>query len=350
VGKIKFGVISASSMAQSHMSAIRDNKDTELIAICDIDETKARSAAENYTIGKVYKDYRDLLGKAGVDAVVIVTPDQTHREITAAALDAGKHVLCEKPMALTREDCKAMTESAARHPELKFMIGQICRYTPGFKTAKELIDAGEIGELFYVESEYAHDYDNIFKNGSEWRRDPLRHGFLGGACHAVDLLRWIAGDPIEVMAYGNKKMLTYLPYDDTVISIMKFPHDVIGKVFCSIGCKRDYTMRSVFYGSKGTIIADNTSPAISVFKTGESSDSLYAGKSRQTIPVLYPVNLASHNTYGEMAVFSEAILSNGKIPTDGNEGRKTVEVCLSVIDSVRTGKPVQISYEPIRGY
>ncbi|GHU65665.1 oxidoreductase [Spirochaetia bacterium] len=344
MNKIKFGLISASGMAQSHMAAIRDNKNTELIAICDIDEAKARSAADIFHVDKVYTDYQELLSNAGVDAVVIVTPDQTHREIAIAALDAGKHVLCEKPLALTREDCNAMIKAAASHTELKFMVGQICRFTPGFKAAYDLIRAGEIGELFYVESEYAHDYDEIFKHGSEWRKDPKRHGFLGGACHAVDLLRWIAGDPVEVMAYGNRKMLTYLPTEDCVISIMKFPNEVVGKVFCSIGCKRDYTMRSVFYGSKGTIIADNTNPQITVYKSEDSIDSLYKNKNRQTMPVLYPVNLASHNTYGEMTVFAEAIITNGKIPTDAIEGSKTVEVCLSVIESIKTGNPVKLTY------
>ena len=247
------------------MIAIRSNKQADLVAICDIDLDKAKKVASDFNVEHVYADYHDLLNREDIDAVVICTPDQLHREMTVAALEAGKHVLCEKPMALTREDCAAMV-AAGKKSDKKLMIGQICRYTPGFKLAKELIDRGEIGELFYVESEYAHDYSKILRDVHAWRADPLRHGYLGGGCHAVDLLRWIAGDPYEVMAYANRKMLTFLPTDDCTISIMKLPNDVIGKVFVSIGCKRDYTMRSVFYGSKGTIIADNTTPHLTVFK------------------------------------------------------------------------------------
>jgi predicted dehydrogenase len=343
--KIGFGVISASGMAQSHMLAIRDNANAELRAVCDIDEKKAEDAALRFKVDKIYKNYRDLLKQPDIDAVVIVTPDQLHSEMTVAAIEAGKHVLCEKPMALTSADCKIMTDTASRHPDLKFMIGQICRFTPGFVAAKKLINAGEIGELFYVESEYAHDYEDMFKHGNEWRKDPLRHGYLGGGCHAVDLVRWVAGDPIEVMAYGNKKMLTFLPTEDCVISIMKFPNDVIGKVFVSIGCKREYTMRSVFYGSLGTIICDNTNPKITLYKkTWKDGKTLIEGISDQVVPVECPVNLESHNTRGEIYAFTDAIINNTKIMTDGNEGKKTVEVALAVIESIKTGKPVTVNY------
>jgi predicted dehydrogenase len=88
---------------------------------------------------------------------------------------------------------------------------------------------------------------------TSWRRDPkiMRYGFVGGGCHAVDLIRWIAGNPSEVSAYGNQKYLTdWPPILDAIMAIYRLPNDTIGKVFCSIGCKRPYTMRTVIYGTK----------------------------------------------------------------------------------------------------
>lgn len=206
-----------------------------------------------------------MIADPAIDAVIIASPDQNHRQMILDSLNAGKHILCEKPLALTREDCGAIVE-AVKKSDKKFMVGQICRYTPGFKQAKEIIESGAIGELTFVESEYAHDYSHIYAAGS-WRSDPVRNGVVGGGCHAVDLLRWIAGDPEEVMAYGTHKTFADVtPYDDTHIAVLKFPNGVIGKVFVSISCKRDYTMRSVFYGTNGTIIVDNTSPTMTVFK------------------------------------------------------------------------------------
>jgi predicted dehydrogenase len=342
--KVNIGILSAGTMAQAHMEAVNNSDDAVLTAVCDIVKSKAQSAAEKYNIKQVYFNYQELLNDNEVDAVIICAPDQFHREMTIAALEAGKHVLCEKPMALTREDYRAMLEVSCGHPSQVLMVGQICRYTPGFFSAKKLIDRGEIGELFFVESEYAHDYAKILDGEHAWRKDPLRHACLGG-CHPVDLIRWIAGDPVEVMAYGNKKMLTDLASDDCLISIFKFPKDIIGKVFISIGCKRDYTMRSVFYGSKGTIVADNTNPYIIVFKEAYSpGDSLFEKLSAQTVPVHYPVTLSSHNTYDELTDFVGAIMHGIKVTVDGTDGAKTVEVCLSLIESIQSGLPVKINY------
>lgn len=342
--KLNIGVISCSAMAQIHMKAIMDNPNTELAMLCDINETLLHGAADKFGVEKIAVDYRDVLSSPEIDAVIVVTPDQTHREITVAALEAGKHVLCEKPMALTLDDCKAMIGAAAK-AKAKMMVGQICRYTPGFIEAKKLIDRGVIGELFFVETEYAHDYAHI---DVEWRLDPLRHGFLGGGCHAVDLARWIAGDPEEVFAYANHKMLPNYPTDDCTIAVMKFPNNVIGKVFVSTGCKRNYTMRSVFYGSKGTIITDNTSPYMSVFKEGlGNGDTLFQdadANALQTVPVQYPVNISSHNASGELLEFLDCIVNDKPIRTTALEGAKTVIASLAAVKSSKTGMPVRPNY------
>ena len=333
--KVKYGIIGC-GMGKAHMAGLKQNNDAELAAICDINPEILKTCSDLYPEAKTFTDYRDLLACADVEAVVVAVPDQQHREISIAALNAGKHVLCEKPMALTLDDCRAMVE-ASRKSDRKFMIGQICRFTPGFIRAKELIDAGEIGELFFVESEYAHDYSKIPGKFNNWRLDPLRHGFLGGGCHAVDLLRWIAGNPYEVAAFANKKMLVDWPTDDCTIAIMKFPNDVIGKVFVSTGCKRNYTMRSVFYGSKGTIITDNTNPQMTVFKTDASCGF--------TTPMLYPVSINNHNTVGELNAFTEAILQDKPVDTDAWQGACTVAAALAAVRSSKSGQVEKIEYD-----
>lgn len=343
---LNVGVISCSGMAQNHMVAVKNNNRARLAAVCDIDPEKAQAAAQKFGAADFYQDYHDLLARQDIDAVIIVTPDQLHPEHVAAALSMGKHVLCEKPMALTVEECRKMVD-AGRKCGKKLMIGQICRYTPGFERAKELIDRGEIGELFYVESEYAHDYTNI-KGVGNWRIDPvhLRPGFVGGGCHAVDLLRWIAGNPYKVTAYSNKKVLKDLPTDDCTIAIMRFPNDVIGKVLVSTGCKRAYTMRSVFYGDRGTIIADNTTPHLTVYKAGVGrKDPLYRQLQDFEVPILYPVSLSSHNTIDEFNEFADVVLNDKPVRTDAVEGASTVAACLAAVESSRTGQEVDIRYD-----
>lgn len=307
----------------------------EIAAICDCDEENLRFAGERYGIPeeKRFTDYMDIVNNKDINVVTVAVPDQQHVKVSCDLLRAGKNVLCEKPLALTREDIDEIVR-VADESEGKFMVGQICRFTPAFEKAKEIIDAGTIGELYFVESEYAHDY---MKLCDSWRADPNRHGVIGGGCHAVDLLRWLAGDPTEVFAYGTHKLLPQVPYDDATVAIMKFGDNLAGKVFVSTGCKRDYTMRTVIYGTKGTIICDNTSPTMTLFTTDEE------GVVKE--PQIIDIQVNNHNAAKEFDVFADAILNDKPIITDAREGAKTVEVCRSIVESSVTGKIVKPNYE-----
>ncbi|MBR4857645.1 MAG: Gfo/Idh/MocA family oxidoreductase, partial [Clostridia bacterium] len=268
-----------------------------------------------------------------IDVVTVAIPDQQHVKVSCDLLRAGKHVLCEKPLALTREDIEEMVR-VADECAAKFMVGQICRFTPAFEKAKEIIESGTIGELYFVESEYAHDY---MKLCDDWRADPKRHGVIGGGCHAVDLLRWLAGDPVEVFAYGTHRLLPMVDYDDATIAIMKFNDNLAGKVFVSTGCKRDYTMRTVIYGTKGTIICDNTSPELTLYTVDEE------GVTKE--PEKIPVEVNNHNAVKEFEVFADAILNDKPVVTDAREGAKTVAVCLAIVEAATTGKIVKPDYK-----
>lgn len=345
IKKLRFGVISASYMATDHVRGIKANSNAGIIAICDLDLEKAGNVASELGIPHVYSDYKEMLRREDIDVVIVCTPDQIHCEQTIAAMKAGKDVLCEKPMAMTVQECKDMIKSS-RETDRKLMVGQICRYAPAFILVKKLIDNGEIGELFFVESEYAHDYSHIPGVGN-WRIDPvkLRHPILGGGCHAVDLLRWIAGNPSEVSAFANRKVLKTWPVDDCTVAILRFPDDVIGKVMVSIGCKRAYTMRSVFYGDKGTIIADNTSPHITIYKeTIANNGLLIDGEWDQHKAISLPVRIASHNTYSEITEFIDIIINDRPVQTDGVQGASTVAVCLAIVESAATGRSVDVEY------
>lgn len=306
----------------------------EIGAICDLDEEALRYAGEKYNIpeDRWYTDYHDLLNNDDIDIVTVAIPDQLHKQVSIDFLKAGKHVLCEKPLALTREDAEEIVK-AQRESDAKFMVGQICRFTPAFIKAKELIVSGVIGDVYFAESEYAHDYMYILK---DWRSDPARHGVIGGGCHAVDLLRWLVGDPIEVMAYGSHKLLPAVSYDDATVAIMKFSDDVIGKVFVSTGCKRDYTMRTCIYGTKGTIICDNTSPTMKLYTIGEDE------MAHEAEDIEIEVN--NHNAAAEFQVFADNIINNTAVEANAIEGAKTVEVCLSIVKSAATGAPVKPDY------
>ena len=339
--KVKFAVVGMGALARKHLEGINVNSDiAELVSICDVNEAALNDRGNAFSVPaeKRFLDYNEMLKAGGFDAVIIVTPDQIHREQAVAALKAGYHVLCEKPLAQSIEDCRAMVEAADASGK-KFMTGQVCRKAPGFVKAKELIDAGEIGELFFVESEYAHDYQYM---KPEWRKDPvnLRYSVIGGGCHAIDLLRWIAGDPEKVMALANRKVLTDWPVDDCTIAIMQFPNNVVGKIFCGIGVKRNYTMRTCLYGTKGTIICDNRSDFLTLYRHAvtDNGKNIYPDEK-------VPVQVKDHNVAAEIRELALAIINDTPISCTVREGSNTVAVGLAAVKSAALGGvPVEPEY------
>lgn len=312
----------------------------EIAAICDINPVTLKTFGDQCNIpeDRRYLDYHDILARKDIDVAIIATPDQLHLRMTEEFLAAGMHVMCEKPLALTRGELEGII-AATRRTDRKFMVGQICRFSPSFCKMKELIDSGVIGEISFAESEYAHDYHKIMY---DWRCDPNRHGVVGGGCHAVDLLRWLVGDPEEVFAYGSHKLLPMVDFDDATIAVLKFPNGACGKIFVSTGCKRPYTMRTCIYGTKGTIIYETLGtekkPRIQLYTLGED------GIDVNPVPEIIEPELADHNTFGEFGYFAEAIAGERPLEMDALEGAKTVAACLAIVESAKTGKPVRPNY------
>lgn len=343
VEKLVVGVIGLGMGAQHLRGAVKFG--AEVGCICDVNVDKLKAMGEELNIPEERRttDWHDVVNNKEINAVIIATPDQQHREQIEACLEAGKHVMCEKPLALLREDIDAIVAAVKKHPECKFMIGQICRFTPAFIKAKQIIDEGGIGELYFVESEYAHDYLHMYEsNLNHWRLDPNRHGVVGGGCHAVDLLRWLVGsDPYEVYAYGTHKLLPMLTYDDATLAMMKFPNNIMGKVFVSTGCKRGYTMRTCIYGTKGTLIFDNKSPTMEYYKADENGHG--AGE-----PQILDVEVNNHNADAEVAAFATALLNDLPIEMPVEEGARTVAACLAIVESSVTGKIVTPDYDFVK--
>ena len=324
-------------MGNQHCRAYVRNPHVRIVAVCDPDTQLLARRKDEYGADVAVTDYRQLLDRAGVDVVSVASPDYYHAEQSVAFLRAGKHVLCEKPLTLDLDESRQIV-AAVEETGRKFMVGQVCRYAPGFVLVKKMVDRGEIGRLFCVESEYAHSYRRVEGVGS-WRKDARRFPFTGGGCHAVDLLRWISGDPAEVAAYSNHKCLTDWPVDDCTVAIFKFPNDVIGKVMVSIGCVRPYTMRSVFYGTEGTIICDNTSNEIHLC----SEKNVHAGDgSGKPAFATFPVDISSHNVIAEIDEFVDCILHDKPVVTDVYQGARTVAACTAVVASARSGKPEKV--------
>lgn len=330
-------------MGNSWAQAALELPNAELVMVYDpnFDKlheiTRKRYTVDNPSVRVAEKE--EELYESNADIIVVASPDHFHADQCVKALRASKHVACEKPLAPTLEECRKII-AAVKETGKRFMTGQVCRYAPGFRTAKTLVEQGRIGDLVYIESEYAHDYHRSpgFNN---WRKDPAikRQGFLGGGCHALDLTRFIAGDPLEVSCFMNHKFMPDWPCPDTGVAIAKFPNDVIGRVFVSIGVQRPYTMRTCIYGTAGTIICDNTSPEIQI-----SESCLYTATGKPEFNKI-PVAIANHNVTSELKEFMEYLDKGENCPTDVYQGSRTVAFAQAAIESAATGKIVTPDYD-----
>ncbi|MDF2723538.1 MAG: Gfo/Idh/MocA family oxidoreductase [Paenibacillus sp.] len=344
MNKLKIG-IAGLGIGMTHLKGAFTIPDVEIAAVCATSETsldKARALLPNVT---GYTSYAEMIQSAALDAIILTTPDHLHHEQTMAALRQGKHVLVEKPMAQSVAECVSMVEEAERVGKV-LMVGHTTRYAPGFQKTKQLIAEGVIGELFLVESEYAHNCEEITGSG-DWRTNPAngRDAFVGGGCHAADLLRYMAGNPSEVKAYANQKILKSWPCPDTTMAIYRFPDGTIGKVMASVAVRREYTLRSVFYGSKGTIIADNESPYVSVYvNEPHPAFPAAAAVAPERMKIEIPVKNESHNMTDQLADFAAVIRGKATPVSSGKSGANTLAMTCATVEAVRSDSAVRIDY------
>lgn len=210
---IRVGIIGCGKIAQvRHIPEYLSNENAKLWGFYDLNQERAKEIAGKYG-GKTYKSYEELLGDGGIDAVSVLTPNDTHARITIAALRSGKHVLCEKPMAACLEDCERMIRTAGETGK-KLMIAQNQRLTTAHQMAKALLDRGEIGDVITFCTVFTHGgADNWSIDGkNSWFMDKSRSS-LGAMAdlgiHKTDLIVYLLGKKIikasSVIGTLNKK-------------------------------------------------------------------------------------------------------------------------------------------------
>ena len=189
---IKVGIIGCGGIANGkHMPSLKKVKDCEMVAFCDIVESKAVAAAKNFGTedAKVFTDYKELLKEADIDVVHVCTPNRSHSFITVDALEAGKHVLCEKPMAINSAEAKKMLDAAKRTGK-KLSIGYQSRFRPDAQYLKKEADAGRFGDIYYAKAtalrRRAVPTWGVFLNEYEQGGGPL----IDIGTHALDLTLW----------------------------------------------------------------------------------------------------------------------------------------------------------------
>ena len=202
---VKIGIIGCGGIANGkHMPALKKLKDVEMVAFCDIIEERAQKAAKEYGVpgAKVFTDYKELL-KLDLDVVHVLTPNKQHSFITVDALEAGKHVMCEKPMAINTVEAQKMLDAAKRTGK-KLTIGYQSRFRPDSMYLKQACENGELGEIYYARAQAirrrAVPTWGVFLDAEKQGGGPL----IDIGTHALDLTLWMMNNYEPEMVVGTK--------------------------------------------------------------------------------------------------------------------------------------------------
>ncbi|MGG4345392.1 Gfo/Idh/MocA family protein [Paenibacillus lautus] len=198
---INVGVIGTGSISAMHLQSYQKHANANLLAVCDLNEERAQRAAEQYGATKVYTDYNELLADPDIDAVSICTWNNTHAEISIAALNAGKHVLVEKPLCRTVEEALQVQEAVKSSGKL-LQVGFVRRYDPNAQMLREFADKGEFGEIYFAKASSVRRLGNP----GGWFSDIERSGggpLIDIGVHVIDLCWYMMGRPKPVSVSAN---------------------------------------------------------------------------------------------------------------------------------------------------
>ena len=354
--RIRVGVIGTGAIALlRHLPAFKACQDAgtaELVAVADPVEESARRAAERFGVPRALTDYRDLLALP-VDAVSVCTPNAYHEEISLAALDAGKHVLCEKPLAMSYAGARAMHERAegtGRATAVNFRY----RWVPAAAFVRDLVAGGELGELYHVFAQYFNGTLHDPATPMQWRqaRAESGSGALGDlGSHLIDLCRWWVGEFASVQGH----LRTFVPerpltdggmgrvdVDDAASFHACFANGA-GAVFnasrCAIG--RNNHQRIELYGTQGALIYE-------IEKGDEGGDRLQlclgSAQARYNAfaTVRVPVSYLSGSPERPMIDFVDALLQGQPFAPSFYDGMRCQEVLEAVEVSAREGVRVEL--------
>ena len=211
--KIGIGIVGTGTIAQSHLNSLKTSDNGHAVAVFDVLTDRAESTAKQFGIPYVAKTLADLLSRSDVDAVIVCTPPFAHSAPTLAALEAGKHVLCEKPFALDPAEAARMVETADRVGRYLACASARNRYSPSQTKARAMLDAGELGEVYYVRSSQirfrGRPGHHIFPQ-STWFLDKERAGggaMMDIAVYQIDSVLWLLGNPKVVSVSAQLRQL-----------------------------------------------------------------------------------------------------------------------------------------------
>jgi len=348
--KVRWGVIGCGGIAARR--TIPEFKkmvsNAELVSVMDISAERARAVAQQFGIAHACSTEKELL-KQPVDAVYIATPQNMHARQVIQAAKAGKHVLCEKPIAVSIREVDRM-ETACRKAGVKFMLGFCMRNNVYHKKSRELVQSGALGQMVMGRAELTCWYPPI---PGAWRQDlAVSHGgaLIDMGTHCLDILEWIMDTRIvEVTGFQDLRTHKYpTPIEDTSTILVRFgngAHGIVDNYFNVPDAAAQNSLE--LYGTKGALIGQGTvgqDPTGKMFSILQAEETGYsANQVRNVEAQRQEYRLEGIGLYGQMIdIFSRCIMDNTEPPVTLADGRHSVAVVNAIYESVRKRKIVKV--------
>ena len=348
--KLKIGIIGTGNISAQHAAAYLGDERCELYALCDIDEELLAAKGKQYGIGRLYTDCNEMLAALPeLDAVSVCTWNAAHAPCTIAALDAGKHVFCEKPMAMNTAEAEEMRAHAKRAGKL-LGLGFVRRFGRDADLARALVEEGKLGRIYYAKAAYTR------RNGSPggWFEDKARSGggpLIDLGVHVIDLVRYIAGNPQPVSVYGaafsllRGRELTDLPaylasrpdapvsdVEDLAVAMIRFADGMVLQAETSYKLYTGEDENSVeLFGTEGGV---RIAPDLTLHSSAASK--------LAEVSFPFPAAFGGEAYRKEIEAFVSAITEGAPLRADADDGVAMMKILDAVYLSARTGHEVKL--------
>ena len=345
---VKWGVIGAGGIADRRTipEALVPSEKCDLVAVMDVDEGRATTVAERFQVPNIYTTLDDILASPEVEAVYIATPVFRHEAQVVAAANAGKHVLVEKPMAMTMAGGEAMVK-ACQENDVRFMAGYMMRFHAHHQHLKEMIDAGDLGQPVFGRAQLTCWYPEI---PGAWRQNPELSGggaFMDMGTHCLDLLEMLLGKAKKISAFMSSLTFSY-PVEDTATVLVEFESGAQGIVDVNFNVPDDAAQNVLeVRGTKGLVLADHTigqdAGGNMVAYLPADIGGYDAAQVREEESIAKTVTVTPVNTYlAEVEHFVDCIEQDLEPITGADVALHALRLTLLVYEAARTGTVLEL--------
>lgn len=343
---LKFAIIGCGRIAKRHAELLTQNriKDACLTAVCDSNENRARAYAEQYNVSS-YTDIDSMLCAEDVDVVVILTPSGLHAEHLLKVAPYKKHVIVEKPMALSLDDADAMIKACDENGIRLFVVKQN-RFNVPVQKLLAAKQSGRFGKLVLGTVRVRWCRPQSYYDQDSWRGTwALDGGVLANqASHHIDLLEWMVGKVDSVFAKSTTALVN-IEAEDTAVVILKFNNGALGIIEATTAARPQDLEGSI------SILGEKGSVEIGGFAVNEMKIWNFTDPSDEDSKVIeeYSVNPPNVYGFGHQAYYEHVVdcLKNDKQHlVDGLEGRKSLELIMAIYESIETGREVHLRFKP----